>query len=301
MKHETQRIYKERILRVLVHIQQNLDEPMALEALADLACFSPYHFHRVFKGMVGEGLMEHVRRLRLERAAARLKQTDMPVTTIAFEAGYDAHSAFTRAFQRMFGDPPSRFRSNHRALRFADAPAGVHYDPHGNATGFDPLKGDTAMDVRIEKVEPMKVAFMRHVGPYNEVGEKWDTLMAWAAQEGLLDGRSTMLGICHDDPEVTPPDKVRYDACLTIDDDLEPDGDIGVQQIVGGEYAVTTHFGSYSRLGETYAKLFGQWMPHNGREPAATPCFEMYLNDPESSEPEELLTDVYVPLAPRRK
>ena len=81
-----------------MHIQHHLDEAVSLDELAALAHFSPYHFHRIFRGMVGESVMEHVRRLRLERAAHRLKFSDEPITRIAFEAGYETHEAFTRAF-----------------------------------------------------------------------------------------------------------------------------------------------------------------------------------------------------------
>ena len=105
MKSETQQTYQERILKVLVYIQNHLDETLSLEELAGVAHFSPYHFHRIFRGMVGESLMEHVRRLRLERAAHRLKFTDSPVTRIAFEAGYETHEAFTRAFRALFDRP----------------------------------------------------------------------------------------------------------------------------------------------------------------------------------------------------
>lgn len=66
MKAETRQSYKERILRVLVHIQGHLDEVMPLDKLARVAHFSPYHFHRIFRGMVGESVKQHVRRLRLE-------------------------------------------------------------------------------------------------------------------------------------------------------------------------------------------------------------------------------------------
>ena len=108
MKATTLQHYRERILKVLVHVQQNLDEATSLERLAEVAGFSPFHFHRIFRGMVGETVAEHVRRLRLERAAMRLKHTDQPVTRIAFDAGYEAHEAFTRAFGAMFGVAPSR-------------------------------------------------------------------------------------------------------------------------------------------------------------------------------------------------
>lgn len=75
-----------------------------------------------------------------------------------------------------------------------------------------------------------------------------------------------------------------------------PKGDIGVQVVAGGDYAVTTHFGPYHKLGDTYTKLLGQWLPRSGRELRSAPCFEVYLNDPQGTEPEDLLTDIYAPL-----
>src|SRR5215472_3236937 len=95
-KETTLRFYKERLLRVLVEIQQRLDDPLSLEELACLACLSPHHFHHVFTGMLGESLGSHIRRLRLERAACRLKLSQMQVVQIAFEAGYETHEAFSR-------------------------------------------------------------------------------------------------------------------------------------------------------------------------------------------------------------
>jgi AraC family transcriptional regulator len=112
----------------------------------------------------------------------------------------------------------------------------------------------------------------------------------------LLGGDVQFIGICHDDPEVTPPDKLRYDVCVTVDDAFVPQGDIGVQVVAGGAYARTTHFGPYQKLGETYTRLLGQWLPRSGYELRPSPCFEVYLTDPQSVEPEDLVTDVYAPL-----
>lgn len=111
MKTKTQQEYEERILRVLIHIQTHLDHALDLAELASLAHFSPYHFHRIFRGMVGEPVKEHIRRLRLERAAFHLKATNQPVTQVAFDAGYETHEAFTRAFRAMFDESAVRFPS----------------------------------------------------------------------------------------------------------------------------------------------------------------------------------------------
>jgi len=295
MRTATLHEYKRRMLRVLVHIQQHLDEPLPLEKLADVACFSPYHFHRIFTGMVGESVKEYVRRLRLERAASQLKLGSASVIDIALAAGYDSHEAFTRSFKNTFGRAPSQFRSA-RQVELAQVPSGVHYHAEPRAMRFRTLRQGGSMQVEIKKLKPMRVAFMRHVGPYQEVGKTWEQFLTIMGKDGYLGGNPMMLGICHDDPEVTPPAKIRYDACLTVDDDFQPSGEIGVQTVAGGEYAMTTHTGPYSQLGRTYSEFLGQWLPRSGRQLRNSPCFEVYVNDPQSTPPEELLTDIYAPL-----
>jgi AraC family transcriptional regulator len=152
------------------------------------------------------------------------------------------------------------------------------------------------MKIAIKNIPPRLVAFVRHVGPYATCGEAWDRLCSYLGHQGWLSGDTLFIGISHDDPDVTPPDRIRYDACVTVDDTFQPHGDIGVQTIPGGDYAVTTHLGAYDRLSQTYSKLLGQWMPRSGRTLRSAPCFEVYLNDPKSTEPADLITDVYAPL-----
>ena len=153
------------------------------------------------------------------------------------------------------------------------------------------------MAVRVERVAPMQVAFTRHVGRYSEVGTAWEKLMSWAGRQGLLRGRPTILGIVHDDPEVTPAERIRYDACLVVDGTFRAEGEIGVQKIGAGEFAVTTHRGPYDRLAATYARVLGQWLPASGREPRSTPGFEIYRNSPTDTAAPDLVTDIYIPLA----
>ena len=141
------------------------------------------------------------------------------------------------------------------------------------------------MDVKLTKLEPMRVAFMRHVGPYTEVGETWGQLAAWAGPRGLFGPQTRCVGLCHDDPEVTPPEKIRYDACLTAGPQVQPEGEIGVQETPGGEYAMAVHHGPYENLAATYATICGQWLPQQGREPKSGPCLEFYLNSPQETAP----------------
>ena len=157
------------------------------------------------------------------------------------------------------------------------------------------------MKVEIKQLQPMRVAFMRHVGPYADVGKTWEQFLTVMGKEGHLRASPTMLGICQDDPEVTPPAKLRYDACLTVGEDFSPRGDIGVQTVVGGAYAVTRHTGPYHQLGRTYAEFLGHWMPRSGNQLRNAPCFELYVNDPQTTAPDQLLTAIYAPLQKKAK
>lgn len=297
MKESTQELYTERILSVLVFIQKNLDDKLSLEEYAKVAHFSPYHFHRIFRGMVGESLQEHIRRLRLERAAMRLRRTDRAIIEVALEAGYETHEAFTRAFRTVCGYSPSQYRRD-KSVALASGPSDVHYQENGSISDLQLPIGGKTMEVRIERIEPMRVAFVRHVGPYNEVETAWERLCTRLGKDGLLGPGTKFIGVCYDDPEVTAPEKIRYDACVTVEEDFAAQDDVGVQTISGGEYAVATHIGPYNMLGKTYANLLGQWLPRSGRELRSEPSLEFYLNAPESTDPQELITDIYAPLEP---
>lgn len=294
MKDASHGTYHERLNRVLEHLERHLDEDLSLEELAEVAWFSPHHFHRIFTGMVGEPVLAHVRRLRLQRAGHRLAYTDLPVTDVALGARYESLEAFSRAFKAQFGMAPSRWREAARAGD-VETMGGAAYPPKGRTVAAM-HKGGTTMDVAVKTLPEMLVAYVRHVGPYVECGKAWGSLCGWAGPRGLLGPDARFVGLSHDDPESTPPDKVRYDACVTVPDGTAAEGVVGVKTVGGGEYAAVLHKGPYERLHETYAGLCGVWGPGSGREFGPGACLEFYLNDPQTTPPEELLTEVCVPL-----
>lgn len=152
------------------------------------------------------------------------------------------------------------------------------------------------MEIRLEQRKPVRVAFVRHVGPYQECGVAWEKLCKFAAEQGWSLSNALRIGIGHDNPEVTPAGELRYDACLTVDDQVQATGEIGVQDLPGGEYAVATHRGPYSNLADTWRRVFRDWLPKSGRELRSAPGFEIYVNDPMATPPEELVTLIHVPL-----
>lgn len=288
--------YRQRMLAVLDHIQHNIDGDLGLPVLARVAGFSPFHFHRIFAGMTGETIGAHIRRLRLERAAQRLRFSAWSVAEVGLEAGYNAPEAFTRAFKSAFGDSPSQFREQTPA-RLQEYAATLLSSPETILDANPNAKGALPMDVTIKTKAAVRVAFARATGPYlSSAKEAWEKLAAWAAPKGLFVEDAQYLGLSHDDPSITPADKIRYDACVSVGPDVAPEGEIGISEIPGGDYAVMLHKGPYEGLEKSYYHLYGTWLPLSGREAAMRPPHEVFLNHPDTTPPEELLTEINVPL-----
>ena len=263
----------ERILRVIDYIQAHLDEEISPDTLREIAGFSRHHFHRVFRGMTGESVMGFVRRLRLERAAMRLKFGQEPVTEVALGTGYGSHEAFTRAFKARFGASPSAYRD------------------HESVDRIDGL------EIRVRE-EPLRHCLtLRYTGDYLLCGSIWHELKALAEPAGLMDKAIGSAGLVYDDPEVTAVEHLRYDAGLVLEADEIPFGlPKGIQKrtIPGGLYAVALYQGPHEDLLEVYITLLGQWMPRRKVELFDEPIVEVYLNEPDEVAPPDLRTEVCV-------
>ena len=295
--------YRERLNRVLRHIESHLDDNPDLEALSAVACFSPYHFHRIFSELVGESVAAYVRRLRLERAAMQLDLSEVTITQAALAAGYDSLDAFTRAFRAQFGVLPSVYRRNDGTLARArrhnsDQPLFYHQTPD-----VPPI------DVFIQPFPPILVATIRHTGPYDDCYPTWETLMAAMQAHNLMTEKTIACAVSHDNPDITPQEKCRMEVCLSLPPDTTADTQavcnllldkrIYLREIgCSADYAAVEVKGPYSLLHPAYRSLYRAWLPQSGREPADDPGFEVYYNSPQNTAPQDLRTGIFVPLRP---
>ncbi|HLP09957.1 MAG TPA: AraC family transcriptional regulator [Opitutaceae bacterium] len=276
--------YHERLNRVLLHIDRHRGEELTLDRLAEVACLSPCHFHRIFRAMVGEPLGQYVQRVRLETAAVQLQTSTRTVLEIALDAGYESAAAFSRAFEQRFGVAPSECRRAHRfelqvrAARFRTASTNM-------------------ITPEIRQRPATRVAYVRHIGPYAAVGQAWGKICGFAAARGLYGPHTQYIGISHDDPKITAAAQQRYDACVTLEREIAPEGEVGVRTIPGGRHAVFLHCGPYENFQATYDAIFGDWLPHSGEQLREQTAFEIYLNHPDTAAPADLRTEIWIPLA----
>ncbi|WP_395824537.1 GyrI-like domain-containing protein [Elstera sp.] len=267
--------YEARILRVVDHLWANLDAPLDLDRLAKIACFSPYHFHRLYRGITGETVAETVRRLRLHRAAGQLAQSDQPIADIANRAGYGSQAAFTRSFSADYGTPPGLYR-----LRTTS--------PNAMEDKMLPIDFVTLTDLPCVAVA--------HRGPYMEIGKAFEQVSIYAGTRGLIGPETRMFGVYYDDPNAVPAADLRSEACLTVPPGTDIAAPAHALTIAGGRYVTALHTGPYAELEKAYQWLFGAWLPTSGHEPDDRPSLEEYLNDPRTLPPTEWQTLIYIPL-----
>ncbi len=285
-KPETLQDHQERMNRVYLHIQQHLDQPIQLEELARIACFSVFHFHRLFAAFTGEPLSSYIRRLRLEQAAVRLCYTPHSITDIALAAGYETPGAFTRAFSQLFEESPSSFRKK-KVIRLVTEQKRVVHNQHK----------ERAVKPEIKTRKETPVIFVRRTGKYQESARQaWEAVCNHAFPRGLVGPQSEFIGVSHDDPAITAEEKLRYDACISVAGEAKAEGEVGVQTLTGGNFAVFLHKGPYDKLKSIFGAIYAEWLPSSGKKLRDAPCFEKYLNDCSKTKPEDLLTEIYIPI-----
>jgi AraC family transcriptional regulator len=287
-----QRLYETRLSRVIDYIHDHLDDDLDLNRLADIACVSPYHWHRIYHAFYGETAAATVRRLRLHRAANELVRGSMPIDSIAQHAGYSSVQAFSRAFQASYRMPPAQFRNVGGAAQWRPLPSDSTLE-----------RGDPMHPVDIRTHEAFTVAAVDHRGPYMNIGQAFETVARWLGSRDLLDKEARWLGIYFDDPDATPESDLQSQACIEIarTDGVEFAAPVARVDIARGEFAVLTHVGPYAQLCFAYRWLYGEWLPQSGRETGDTPVHEVYLNDPRETPPAELVTEIWLPLRPNDK
>ncbi len=273
--------YGARLDRVIAYVFDHLDDDLDLARLAEVACLSPYHWHRIYHAMKGETIAATVRRLRLHRATGWLANTGMPIEEIAARSGLGGVGSFTRAFKAAYGMPPAKYRREGSHRRFDLTPE----------NGSGPMH-----HVEIRRLPRMRAATMPHRGSYMEIDRAFEKLFGTLGARDLLAPDLRMVGIYYDDPASVAEAELRSRAAIVGPSPLPIEAPLEPVTIIGGEYAVLHYKGPYADMRGAYHWLYGTWLPRSGREPEDAPCIEEYLNSPRDTPPADLLSEICLPL-----
>ena len=269
--------YTDRIDRVTNYLRDNLDRAPSLDELAKVAHFSSYHFHRIFTAVTGETVNAFTLRLRLEKAARMLRYSGNSLTEIALDCGFSSSSTFSRSFGQYFGITPSGYRKGGEIKN-----SKIRKDLFPMDEYLIPMSGDDLrknFPVGIRRFPERRVAFVRVIGGYEEdrVPKAFQMLIKWAKDNCFWE-QATVFGMSLDDPTVTPKEKYRYEACLTVPDGTCPDRETGISltTMPGMDYAVTSVSGDIRRMATATNYLFTSWLIGSEYEPEHQPGMEIF-------------------------
>lgn len=300
--------YVSRVNKVIDYIQKNIWWELNLGLIAKKACFSDFHFHRIFKTVVWETLNSYIKRIRLEKSAFLLQYNQsLPITTIALMCGFSNSQSFSKAFKKTYNISPSTYR-NYSKNGYLKSKNGKEYicktkyniKESRPQIIFKSLTNDK-MEIEVKEIPEMEVAYVRHIGPY-----KWNSqifeelfwkLCSWAGPQGLLDGKNKMLSVYFDDPSFTDDSKLRLEVCIEIPENTKVKWEIWKQVLQGWKYWVSRF---EFKLPEEYEKawneVYKEWLPKSWFGLDNRPAYEIYINDPKSHPEWISIVDIYIPL-----
>ena len=319
-------LYQGRVNAAMDYVEANLGDELTVERLAEVAHFSPFHFHRIFSAVTGETIGAFVARVRIERAATLLSaHPHRPVTDIALETGFASPSSFSRAFRETYGTSPTEWRTSGRQgyERRSDDPSadasvetlasrgrfgvsGTRLSVETGRTIWDVDAGSLgSVTVRVEPMAQTEVAYVRYTGRYQGMGdvfkELYTRLLTWAEPRGFVAPNTPLLNVYHDDPSLTADERLRVSACIPVPSDTAAEGDIGRMAIPAGDVAVGRFELGNDDYPEAWYAMAGGWLPDSGYEPDDRLPFERYLIGREARREDAEVMDIGIPVRPLRR
>jgi AraC family transcriptional regulator len=294
-------LYLQRLNAVIDYARENLHDDLSLNTLAQIASFSPFHFHRLFKSITQETVNDMVVRLRLERAAALLRATPQrAITDIAFDAGFQSLPVFSRAFKKQYGLNASQWdrQTPLKNSKNGQPPAGFS---RYTIEHLSDLAGHKGFEVRLRSLPAQRLAYIRVYDSYSnfsQIVDAYHRLLDWFCRRGGRLEQTTLYGMSQDDPDVTPQHLCRFDWCLTIPADWQAEGEISVQDFPACRVAAIHLEGGLEQADKVLHYLFRYWLPHSPYQPANLPGMEIYRRQPAELGWQTFDLDLAVPIVP---
>jgi AraC family transcriptional regulator len=269
--------YAQRINRVIDHIRDNLDRQLKLEELAKVACFSEFHFHRIFRAVSGETLNNFTNRVRLEKAARLLRFSRRSLTDIALDCGFSSSATFSRAFRSGYDTSPSQFRKTGEIKKSKickEIATGQEY-----VLPMTEEQKRSEFPVRFIDLPERQVGYIRVMNAFD-----WDrllgafkTVIEWAKAQGIF-AQGTLFGMTVDDPDVTPKHLYRYEVGVASSLPFECMEGMSKLKMPAMRYAVTNVSGDIRKVATAWDYLIRTWLINSAYEPEHAPALEIFLD-----------------------
>lgn len=295
--------YIKRINNVLNYIEQNLDNELSLESIAPIACYSPFHLHRLFKAITKETLNTYITRKRVERAAMQLiHHKEMTIAEIAAQNGFNSNSSFTRSFSKLYGKSPTNFRHSKTnkisKIGKADSKNGkTNFISEEYVCNINNHKNWIKMNAKIEikEMPKLELAYITQIGVAG-LESAFERLIKWARPKGLLQSNNAnVVRVFHDSFKITDEDKVRMSIGVSLFQKVATDGEIGLMTLESGKYIVG-YFEIEPKDFEISWNALFLWMSEQGYRKANRLPYEIYYNNYSEHPEKKCMVDLCIPI-----
>ncbi len=295
--------YIKRINKVLTYVENNLQTDLSLETISQIAFYSPFHLHRLFKAVTNETLNSYIIRKRIEKAAMLLIYgNELTITEISVQCGFNSNSSFTRSFKKQYGQSPNDFRkqnlNNFSKISKLNSKIGkVNYITEEYLCNIINIQNWIKMNAKIEikEMPKMNVVYTTQIG-VNGVENAFERMLKWAIPKDILkEEESNMVRIFHDSFKITDEDKVRMSIGITIKQPITVDGELGITTIENGKYIVGRFEIEPVDFEKSWNGLF-IWMNENGYKKDGRYPFEIYHNNPNMHPEKKCIVDLCIPI-----
>ena len=317
-KNQYQQEYFKRINNAMNFISNNIHRDPSLEEISQAASFSKYHFHRIFKALTGETVASFSRRVKLQKAAKHLLfNTQLDITTIALECGFSSSQNFAKAFKKHYNLSPSTFRKFPDTNPFHRKTANTNKSKNGNTKSntrnallnTEPYHANNfiqqqrielrnyCMNIQIKELQAQHVAYVRTYGLSDQTcSNAFKTLINWAKPRNLTSAQR--IGLCWDNPDITPSEKCRFDACIVIPNNTKTDNRISEQTISGGTYAVGHYeITSSKEFSKCWDSMFIS-LSDSGYQPDDKPTYQIMHSTSQEHNLGHFNFDICIPIKP---
>jgi len=287
--------YAQRMNRVIDYLRRNLDRQVKLGELAKVACFSEFHFHRIFGAFSGETLNNFTNRLRLEKAARLLRYTRQSLTEIALNCGFSSSATFSRAFRSGYDTSPSEFRKSGKIKK-----SKICKELYSGEEYLLPMSAEekrAAFPVRLIDVPERQVAYIRVTNAFemDRVLAALKTLIEWAQSQDIF-SQGTLFGMSVDDPHVTPKPLYRYEVCFASSVPFKCMEGMSKLAMPAMRYATTRVSGDIRKIATAWDYLFRGWLINSDYEPEHAPGLEIFLDKEKAMDWSHFELDLCIPV-----
>ncbi|UTJ05656.1 AraC family transcriptional regulator [Arcobacter roscoffensis] len=246
---------------------KNIEYEITLDDLAKINHVSKFHFHRIFKEETSENFSEVLTSIRLQKAANLLiSNQHSTITEISKQCGYNSHSSFIKAFKNRFLYTPSQWKNG-------------SFEMYSEKLNTKKLKEIKTLDYEIKVNEEVYCAYIRHKGYDKTIKNTWQRLRALAYQNNIE--KYEEIGLHHDNPAITPLDKCKYIAAITISKNQKIKSNISTFIIPKSLCAVFKLDGKFGEIIDLIRYIHQNWILNEGKgyEITTLPIYIKYIKN----------------------